>query len=528
MKNFTFPTIYLVGWLLTSATVSAATAVSAESSERVAGVAVKTQIRITQTPSTALGDEATLSIVHDSGLTEFGGFEFLIQYDANALSLVGAYEGDIYTDYGWEYFTFRFNPDGGCPFGCQSGRVRITGLANLNNGQAPPGAFALQPGDIIVRLRFLVNNGREGNLLNCYFAPVRFYWSSCGDNALLNPVGDSSYISSFVYDYSGSASNNNDNRREMTDTSATLPSLGGAPDICVVSAGLNAPEPRRAVKYFNGGIFIVCGYDLFGGDLNLNRFPYEVGDVIMFARFFTNGLSAFGSHLDGSVSESDINGNGIPLELPDLVALIRIFSGKAPPPARLTHHPQVAVIRASGGVIASDVELGAALFEFAGRTAVRLLAENMTLAVGEVDGHTRALVYSLTGETIGAGEVVATSGKLLSIKLSDPTGLAMSAIPDGAIKPQSFALKQNYPNPFNPSTTISYSLPQSASVTLSIFNVLGRNVRTLKNTTEAAGDYLVEWDGTDAAHNSVASGLYYYRLTADRKLIATKKMILLK
>ncbi len=85
--------------------------------------------------------------------------------------------------------------------------------------------------------------------------------------------------------------------------------------------------------------------------------------------------------------------------------------------------------------------------------------------------------------------------------------------------PKAFTLQQNYPNPFNPTTTIKYSINHSGAgkqsllhTTLNIYNIQGRLVRTLVDREQGAGEYAVDWDGTDAAGNRVASGIYLYRL----------------
>lgn len=90
-----------------------------------------------------------------------------------------------------------------------------------------------------------------------------------------------------------------------------------------------------------------------------------------------------------------------------------------------------------------------------------------------------------------------------------------------------FNLHQNYPNPFNPSTTIVYQLPKPGSVKLTIFNVLGSQVRQLVNNQQTAGRYTVQWDGNDALGKKAASGIYFYRLQADQ-FTETKKMFLLR
>ncbi|MBI5866955.1 MAG: T9SS type A sorting domain-containing protein [candidate division Zixibacteria bacterium] len=93
--------------------------------------------------------------------------------------------------------------------------------------------------------------------------------------------------------------------------------------------------------------------------------------------------------------------------------------------------------------------------------------------------------------------------------------------------PISFALNQNYPNPFNSSTVFRYSTPSSGSVRLEIFDILGRKVRTLVEKSQPAGVYQVTWDGTNSHGETVASGIYFYRLSASGRS-ESKKMILLK
>jgi len=100
--------------------------------------------------------------------------------------------------------------------------------------------------------------------------------------------------------------------------------------------------------------------------------------------------------------------------------------------------------------------------------------------------------------------------------------------------PYSFALMQNYPNPFNPSTTIRYELPVTSKVTIAIYNVLGQKVRTLVNEIQNAGPQLQVWNSKNDAGNSVASGVYFYRIQShglsgsSAAFTATKKMVLLR
>ncbi|MBI5647594.1 MAG: proprotein convertase P-domain-containing protein [Ignavibacteriae bacterium] len=80
--------------------------------------------------------------------------------------------------------------------------------------------------------------------------------------------------------------------------------------------------------------------------------------------------------------------------------------------------------------------------------------------------------------------------------------------------PAGFALDQNYPNPFNPSTSISYSLPQSSFVTLRVLDMLGREVMTLVSDAQEAGRYNISWKGMNNVGELVASGQYICRIDA--------------
>ena len=93
--------------------------------------------------------------------------------------------------------------------------------------------------------------------------------------------------------------------------------------------------------------------------------------------------------------------------------------------------------------------------------------------------------------------------------------------------PPAFALEQNYPNPFNPETAIVYILPETAHVSLIIYNVVGQEVRRLVDATQASGQQRILWDGKDASGSHVPSGVYYYRLSTET-WSKTRPMVLLR
>ena len=98
--------------------------------------------------------------------------------------------------------------------------------------------------------------------------------------------------------------------------------------------------------------------------------------------------------------------------------------------------------------------------------------------------------------------------------------------------PQENALLPNYPNPFNPETWIPYRLAEDAFVTLTIYDKAGQVVRTLDIGHQIAASYesrskAIHWDGSNELGEQVASGLYFYHLSAE-DYSATRKMLILK
>jgi hypothetical protein len=99
--------------------------------------------------------------------------------------------------------------------------------------------------------------------------------------------------------------------------------------------------------------------------------------------------------------------------------------------------------------------------------------------------------------------------------------------PDDPPLPTAITLEQNYPNPFNIETAISYSLPRACFIRLTVYDLLGREVRSLVDATQSAGPHVVVWDGCDNSGSVVASGVYFYRLESDDHA-ESRKMLLLK
>jgi len=113
-----------------------------------------------------------------------------------------------------------------------------------------------------------------------------------------------------------------------------------------------------------------------------------------------------------------------------------------------------------------------------------------------------------------------------AIMLQQAAGPVTGVGDEGSI-PTAYSLSQNYPNPFNPTTQIRFGIPQDARVSLKIYDILGREVRTLMNDDLRAGYHAVEWDGKNNFGGKVSSGIYIYRMVAG-KFVKTMKMMMLK
>ena len=126
---------------------------------------------------------------------------------------------------------------------------------------------------------------------------------------------------------------------------------------------------------------------------------------------------------------------------------------------------------------------------------------------------------------VEGGTSLAADVRLAEVLLNE--GGTPSRIDGASPLPRTLALHPNFPNPFNPSTALRFDLPQDGPVELSVFNVLGQQVRTLVNGSRQAGYYRLEWDGMDDAGQPVASGTYLTRLQT-REGVLVHKMLMVK
>ncbi len=152
--------------------------------------------------------------------------------------------------------------------------------------------------------------------------------------------------------------------------------------------------------------------------------------------------------------------------------------------------------------------------------AVQTDADQVTVAWNIVTAGTYSLADAAGGlhALTGQGTLEATRSLMSNLTLK---------VTGGEPIPKDYTLRQNYPNPFNPVTTIGYALPKQSHVKVTIYDVLGQEVKTLLDEVQDAGYQSVEWNSTNNYGAAVGSGVFFCRLEAG-DFVSMRKMLLLK
>jgi len=431
------------------------------------------------------GDRVPFGVTLDNK-ESVSSFNLLVRYDATILVPSGmTVDGTRASDF--EYFTFNYIADG------NPGDIRIIGVADeFVGGITPPLDAGVGP---ICLWKFRISSNISYSGMS---VPVRFIFLD-----------------------------------DMLQDDNTLTDAQGI------------KIEQTAIDYFDGHVDILEFGKVEIGDINLNGLAFEISDAIYFSNFIMNPAVYPMNPLQ--MANSDINRDGLAATIADLVALINIIVDGYHGGFKPQNTPDLSAewtwrVEEEGVVFAYDAafDVGAVFMTITTGGAiaadVKSFDENMTVASRQDGGELRILVYSLEGYRMSEGQrdflMVAGLGDWEAISVSmasadgRPVDLSKRAHKEVSV-PARFTLEQNYPNPFNPETRVDFSLPENTHVALTVFNVLGREVKILINDDLTAGPHSAVWDGTDGSGRAVASGVYYYRLdTAVGS--ASRKMVLLK
>ena len=307
------------------------------------------------------------------------------------------------------------------------------------------------------------------------------------------------------------------------------------------------------------------------GDINVNGFAFEIGDAITFLNFFMGQIE----FTRRQYANSDCNRDGIQASIADLVYLLGVISGDT-----LLGSPGGSpVIPFSGkgegnienrfdnsgldspSVLTVDINspepLGGAYFSFAydseemeiGAVELNRSIEDLDFSWTAENGKLLVAVYNWYGTSSSFGR-----GELFSVYYHrnsgfydhNPFSIERAEFSDGSGNPLDADYSLNishkktfltpdksgisvsgYPNPFNNSVTISYELPADGDYDLVIFDILGREVKTIMSGYKSSGGGAIVWDGTDNFQSEVSSGIYFARLRGET-VSANIKLYMLK
>jgi len=430
------------------------------------------------------GYSAWMPVTLDGGCTCIGGFEFTIVYDPTVLTILDVRrEAPIA---GGEYWYVNYHPaiTPGCPAGTPSGAVKVTFINDLNNQLPPADPCITVAGDPIFSIKWYVNPGFEYPVDFCI--PICFY--------LCEPVN-----------YQWNA---------VTDETGL--------NVWKTEGCLDAFTSTNFLDLNCGNIKIQTTGNVVPGDVNHNLQPYEIGDAVLLANYLMDPITY---PLDPwQLHAADINGDGIYGSIADLIMLINIINGTVQPGGKLAPMDIAATVtmpvNASGNMdvmVNSEASVGGAVVRInhAGVEIGAPIANGMDMVYTDKNGVLSVVVYN---GTIAAGThtlftvPVVGSGSMTfgDVAISDNIGHTLNAIAKvGEALPTAFSVAQNYPNPFNVKTSISFALPTSANVTVTIYNVAGQVVQTINAGQMNAGVNSVNWDASN-----VGSGVYFYKVVA--------------
>jgi hypothetical protein len=498
------------------------------------------------------GDYFEIPIILEGSAGDIGAFHFEVEFDYVDLTFFGAERGGLLAQrmeedgvlWSWEYFSYRLCP---CAYpGCLKYKIEIFGQAEMPDGLFrrgyclasnpdtpeewwytdqyiviegdPPEPTLVDIGATLVWLKFQVANNE---LLRDLKLPIIFEWDhklcqdepgapyyicqdwDCAENTMSNCDGDILYVSDDWMQYS--------------------------PAVCGMSQE-GGGDIDTILTFIDGGVHICSPCTAFKcvrGDINLNHIAYDPADPVLLSRAIIFGEYVVFWDIDVQICASDVNADGRPLMLADLIYMIRVIQNDAIPYPKLGPSSEVANLIVADDRVSVECAspVGGLLFVFDGAVTPTLLATDMELLAHEG----RVLVWSRDGNSIDAGvsEILSVTGAdLVSVTAVDRESRDLATTITTKVAPLSFALHNSYPNPFNPYTNLSFTLPNATAYRLNIYNVAGQLVRSYEGMG-TAGLNVVTWDGKNSAGNDISSGIYFYKLVAGQHS-AIKKMIMLK
>jgi hypothetical protein len=277
-----------------------------------------------------------------------------------------------------------------------------------------------------------------------------------------------------------------------------------------------------------GNIKVMDEHNIVVGDLNLNGYPYEIGDVTLLANHLADPAGY--PFTLRQMFASDVNGDGHQATIGDLIYMINMVNGF--PGGKVMPLDVIATVsmpeEAFGNVdvrVNSEVSVGGAVVAI-NHEGVELgePTANHDIVYND-DGKVLTVVaYNLNSDVLFTVPVIGEGALTFGdVQVSSDLGALLDARTEiSAPIPTEFSVSQNFPNPFNARTKINFALPEAADVNVAIYNIAGQLVENIDAGYQPAGHRTVTWNASD-----VASGVYFYKVSAGDHS-KTMKMTLLK
>ena len=261
------------------------------------------------------------------------------------------------------------------------------------------------------------------------------------------------------------------------------------------------------------------------GDINLNGTSYEIADCVLFANYFTEGITTFSVDQAKQEAATDINADGVTLTVADFVYMVRVVLGDAMayPNAKPPTTPVSANYVILGGnilEILDGVECGAVRAIIRGDAHPSLLDADMAMKSLYESPYSWVFVYSMDGHHF-SGDIISFQGTLMSLELATADGAPVTPTLQSSF--EVYPLDQDYPNPFGSGTVdtaIIFLVSEATDYAVTILDTAGNEIETYQGHTEA-GQCTVHLD-----FSAYESGIYYYRLEA-QGLTFTRKLLVI-
>ncbi len=332
-------------------------------------------IQIEKTHQTLQGHEECFSISKSAGWPQWAGFNFLIQYDPAVLEFISGQAGPLVAGLDWERFDCRAVDVGNAGDNENPGFVVVHARLGTPRRGQPYEAISPDSGELC-ELHFLVSNDRA---YECDFYPIRFVWRDCGDNLFHSARGDTFYLSGQVIDH---PPENNEPGQALDITDSDCEGGGtlfrGGP--CQRCSKGNSIAVQRNLVFINGGVGVACADSIDRRGEITGGFENPFQEVVLFINYLLYGDVLLPEFEFGRV-EPDINNDGLPLTIGDLIYRLRIIWGDALPYPKLTPLSDTVQVRIINNILTTDCRdsIGGvfAVFESSDSTdSVTILLEN--------------------------------------------------------------------------------------------------------------------------------------------------------